>query len=453
MKIIVKKGLDIPIAGKPVGSPQPSPRAHQIALNLDPFEDTRFKVLVKVGESVKIGQPLVESKAVAGQMFVSPAGGVVAEIRRGLKRRLLDIIINVDEHETYAEYGKLDLNKATREEILDLFMRSGLFPHIRLRPFNLIPHPKFLPRDIFITAFETRPFLPSFEMQVEGNEGYFEEGLRALTKLTSGKVHLVYSEKSTSPAFTQASGVEKHTATGPHPAGSSSVHIHTIAPIRKPDDYVWSLNALDVVVIGKMVSEGRYFTPRIISIAGTGILEGKREFLLGRVGLPIKELIADRLSNQPLRLISGDPLTGTSVDANDFMSFYASGFSAIPENTTREPFHFFKLGKDKYTATRTYLTGHIQPPKEGFSFTTNQHGEERAFIDGAVYDRVMPMRIPTMHLVKAIICEDFELADQLGLLEVVPEDFALPTFICPSKIEMVSIVKQGLQRYAKEMGH
>jgi Na+-transporting NADH:ubiquinone oxidoreductase subunit A len=141
------------------------------------------------------------------------------------------------------------------------------------------------------------------------------------------------------------------------------------------------------------------------------------------------------------------------VGPDDFLGFNHTCFSIIPENSKREFFHFLRAGFDKFSATRTYLSGHLKPPPEGFSFTTNQHGEERAFIDSAVYDRVMPMGIPTMHLLKAIISEDFELAEQLGLLEVVPEDFALSTFICPSKIEMMEIVKEGLHRHAKEMGH
>jgi Na+-transporting NADH:ubiquinone oxidoreductase subunit A len=453
MKIVVKKGLDIPLAGRPEGSPQRLPPPNQIALNLDPFDDIRFKVHVKVGESVKIGQPVVESKACPGQMFVSPAGGVVTEIRRGLKRRLLAVIIRLNDPETFEEHGGLDHTRASREEILEFFMRSGLFPHIRLRPFDLIPDPKFFPRDIFVTAIETRPFTPSFEMQVAGHEAYFQAGLDTLAKLTSGKVHLAYSDKSVCPAFTQAGNVEKHAVVGPHPAGTSSLHIHAIAPIRKPDDYVWSLSAIDAITIGMMMLKGRYFTDRIISIAGNGVLEGKRGFFTARMGYPIKDLIASRIPNQFCRLISGDPLTGIKVEPEDFMGFSHTCFSIIPQNTQREAFHFLRLGLDKFSATRTYFTGHVKPPAEGYPFTTNQHGEERAFIDSAVYERVMPLRIPTMHLIKAILSEDFELAQQLGLLEVASEDFALPAFICPSKIEMMEIVKEGLHRYAKEMGH
>ena len=456
MKIIVKKGLDIPIAGKPEGSPQYIQSFDQISLNLSIFENLRFRLLVKVGDSIQIGQPLVENKALPGQMFASPAGGIISEVRRGHKRQMLDIVIHVGSQETYWEHGSLNPDSATRQEMIDLLMRGGVFPHIRQRPFNLVPSRDQVPRDIFVTALETRPFEPSQEMQIEGNEIYFQAGIKTLSKLTSGAVHLVYRENTKCSAFLQAeniaTNVATHTAHGPHPAGSSSVHIHSIAPIDRSDDYVWALTALDTVVIGKMILEGRYHTDRIISIAGEGIVENKRGFFKARAGCSIKEFMTGRITHQPLQLIAGDPLTGKPAEMEDFLGFDQTCFSVIPENTTREAFHFLRLGSDKYSATRTYLSGHLPPPPEGFHFTTNQHGEERAFIDPAVYDQVMPMKIPTVFLIKAILSEDFELAEKLGLLEVIPEDFALPTFICPSKIEMIDIVKQGLHRYAQEMG-
>ncbi|MCH9627888.1 MAG: Na(+)-translocating NADH-quinone reductase subunit A [Chlamydiales bacterium] len=451
MKIIVKKGLDIPIEGKPEGSAQNLALPRQIALNLDPFDTTRFKLLVKGGETVKIGQPLVESKTVPGQMYVSPAGGVVNEVRRGFKRRLIDIVIDVATDEEFIDYGTH--SNASPEEILNLFMRAGVFPHVRVRPFDLIADPAHTPRAIFVHAVESLPFVPSAEMQVEGHEGYFQAGLDALTKLTSGKVHLVYREGSFSTAFTEAKSVEQHTVAGPHPAATPSLHIHKVAPITSPSDCVWTLSTIDVITAGKMVAEGRYFTDRIVGIGGSGVVEGRTGFFRARAGFPISALIADRITSQTACFVSGDPLTGTRAEQSDFIGFYHTAFSVIPENTQRQLFHFLRPGLNKYSATGAYFTGHVKPPNKGYFFSTNQHGEERAFIDGAVYEKVMPLGIPTMHLVKAILAQDFETAEQLGLLEVTGDDFALASFICPSKIEMIQAVKEGLHLYAKEMGH
>jgi len=453
MRIVLKKGLDIPLSGQPKGSLQSLHKPSQIALNLEPFEDIRFKLLVKAGDRVTIGQPLLESKNIPGQFFVSPAAGTVSEIRRGIKRRLLDIIVQVSDKETFYNHPPLNGERAAREDLLECLMRGGIFPFIRMRPFDLIANPKLLPRDIFVKAVESSPYVPSAEMQVEGHEEDFQTGLNVLAKLTSGKVHLVHGEGSSCSAFAQAENVEKHSISGPHPSGNSSVHIHAISPIRNPEDVVWTIGIPGVIAVGKMISKGHYHYERIVSIAGNGVLEGKTGFFKGRMGLPISALIADRIPQGLIRFISGDPLMGIKVEPNDFLGFYHSSLCIIPENVSREAFHFFKLGTNKYSSYRAYLTGHISPPEEGYNFTTNLHGEPRPFIDGSVYDRVMPMRVPTVQLVKAVLAEDFELAELLGLLEVASEDFALPAFICPSKIEMVDIIKDGLRRYSKEMGH
>ncbi len=449
--IKVTRGLDIPIAGKPSGSIQNLIAPQQVALNLACFEDIKFKVFIKQGDEVCIGQPLAEDKNCPGRMFVSPAGGVIKEIRRGLKRRLLAIVIDVAKEEKEVSLNPINIKMASKEEILERLKVLGLFAHIRSRPFNGLANPHVMPRSIFVKALESAPFAPDCERQVSGKEREFQAGLEALSKLIQGKVHLVYREGTSCKAFSEALFVEKHTAEGPHPVANSSVHIHYIDPIQKVEDVVWTLTAHDVVCIGYALLHGKYLVEKLISIAGNGIVEGKRGFFKGRAGYPIGGLVAGRNDKGHLRLISGDVLTGTIVQMDDFLGFYDTVFSVIPENVEREFLHFFRLGIGKYSASKAYFSGFIDPSKQEFDFTTNQHGENRAFIDASVYERVMPMQIPTMHLVKAVLAEDFELAEELGLLEVDSEDFALPTFVCPSKVEMMEIVREGLRRYAKEV--
>lgn len=446
------KGLDIPIRGKPEGSVQTLPPPHntpkQISLSLKPFLDTKFKLLVKPGEKVKIGQPLAHDKAHEERKFVSPAAGEVREIRRGLKRRLLDIVIDVASEEEYEENPPLDVDTASREEILQRLLTGGLFAHIRRRPFSRLANPTKVPRSIFVKALESAPFVPPAEMQIEGHEEDFQTGLNALKKLTEGDVHLVYGAGSTCAAFTGAQNVQKHTAEGPHPIANHSLHIQEIDPIKSPDDVIWTVTALDVVAIGHLLNTGRTFIDRIISIAGPGILSNKTGYFKVRSGYPVAPLIADRIEKGVVRLISGDPLNGKKVDTNEFLGFYHTTFCAIPESVDREFLHFFRLGKDKYSFSRAYLSGLLDNSEREYDFTTSQHGEHRAFIDGTLYDEVMPLSVPTMQLVKAVMAEDLDLAEELGLLSVDGEDFALPTFVCMSKMEMVDIINQGIKQHA-----
>jgi Na+-transporting NADH:ubiquinone oxidoreductase subunit A len=142
---------------------------------------------------------------------------------------------------------------------------------------------------------------------------------------------------------------------------------------------------------------------------------------------------------------------GKKVESNDFLGYGHYAFCAIPEKEDREFLHFFRLGLDKYSFSRAYLSGHLNPEHREYPFTTKLHGEERAFIDGSLYDKVMPLNVSTMMLVKAVMAEDYDRAHELGFLEVDSEDFALPTFVCPSKIEMTDIIKQGLRANAAEI--
>ena len=460
--IKVKKGLDIPISGRPEGRAKPlvpggevSPLVipHFVSLNVSEFDDVKFRLLVREGDSVKIGQPLAEDKSSPGRFFVAPAAGVIKEIRRGLKRRLLDVVIEVAPTEEYVTFSHLNLQTVSKEDLLARLMEAGIFAKIHVRPFNFLANPQHVPRSIFVKAVESAPFVPPAELQVIGHEKDFQTGLQALTKLTPGKVHLVYRHDTYCKAFTEAENVEKHTVEGPHPVSNVSLHIQKIDPIKSAEDVIWTLNAHDVVCLGHLLNTGKIHNERVISIAGPGVLEDRVGYFKAREGYPISALVAGRIGKGLQRLISGDPLMGHRVQVEDFLGFDDYVFCVVPENTEREFVHFMGLGLNKYTFSRAYLSGHFRNPEREYAMTTNMHGEHRAFIDNTLYDKVMPLDISTMHLVKAVMAEDLDLAQYYGLLEVDPEDFALPTFVDPSKIEMVDIIRQGLRRHAKEVLH
>lgn len=451
MRLKITKGLNIPMVGASVGDPGPlfingqQIYPESVALDLQPFDQHRFRLLVKPGDRVKLGQPLAEDKYEPRLRFVSPGSGIVQEYKRGIKRRLLSIPIKLEGVDTH-HFPPLHSN--SREEILTRLLEGGVFPHLRQRPFDLLADPRREPRAIFIKALETAPFTFPPELQVQGHEEDFATGLEALKKLTKGKVHLVYKEGSTFAPFKDAA-VERSTIEGPHPAANPSVHIHLLEPIRSYTEVIWTTDVIGVLAIGHLLNRGVYFTPRIIALAGNGIIDGRRVLIKGRAGFPIRALIEGRLPKDPVRLISGDPLTGNKVGSEDHLGFYDTVFTAIPEREGQQFLHFFRAGADKYSASGAYLSGHLR--NRLYDFTTNQHGEERPFVTPEPYDKVMPLHLNTMLLVKAVMGEDYELAEKLGLLEVAPEDFALPTFVDPSKIEMVDIIRRGLNTYSKEV--
>jgi len=448
--ITITRGLNIPIEGAPLGAIQPQERSSRVAYTFNAFDETKFRVFVQPGDDVVPGKPLAEDKDVPGRYFVSYWHGKVQEVRRGEKRRLQAIVIQRTGQDSVKVSEPKNPDTLSKEELIKELLEKGLFAFIRRRPFNRLARPNQTPRSIFVKAIESAPFVPPQELHVQGYEEEFRVGLRVLKKLTQGPVHLIYAQGSTQKAFLDAQGVEKHTVSGPHPASNPSVHIHYIDPIKKVDDVVWTVTALDVVAIGLLFTQGKLLTERVVALAGDGILPQKRGFVKALFGHSIGELVTGKQQNTPQRLISGDPLTGESVTYDDFLGACHTTVTAIPEPTKRPFLHFLRLGKNRYTASGAYLSGHGKSPAKKYFFTTSQHGEERAFIDGTVYQKVMPMNVLVMQLVKALISDDLDTAASFGLLEVVPEDFALPEFVCPSKIEMMDIVKEGLHTYAAE---
>lgn len=458
--IKITKGLDIPLSGKPHGNAQlvtpggdatPMITPPQVALDLRPFEGLKLRVLVKAGDVVKAGDPLVEDKDCEGRVFVAPSSGTVKDVLRGNKRVLQEIIIDTAKQEEFKEFPIIDPATSSREALIEALLAGGIFGSIRSRPFSRLANPKLTPRSIFVKAVESAPFTPPAELQVEGKEHEFQTGLNALTKLTNGKVHLVFRKDTTLKAFINAQGVERHTVEGPHPVANQSLHIQHIDPISHPNDCIWTLNAYDVVSIGTLLEKGKILNEKIISIAGPGVLTDRVGYFKVKNGCPVGCLIAGRLQKGENRFISGDPLMGHKVNVNGFIGYNDFVFCVIPENTERELLHFFRLGLDKYSISGAYLSGHLNNQNREYPFTTSMHGEHRPFIDPALYEKVQPLSIPTMQLVKAVMAEDYDLADTLGILEVDTEDFALPTFVCPSKMEMTEIMKQGISRYAKEI--
>lgn len=441
MKIHCKKGLDLPLKGAPQGTVQKAGSPTSVALDLSPFNRIQFKLLVKEGDTVQLGQPLVYDKKCEERVFVSPASGIVHQVVRGEKRRLLSVCITPSGKDEVVEHAAPNLQTAQREELVSFLLRAGFFPFLRQRPCDVLADPQKTPKSIFINAATSSPFAPPSELLIRGHETDFQLGIQTLKKLTDGKVHLVYRDGCSLQAITQAENVEKHTVSGPHPSGNTSLHIEKIDPITNGHDVIWTIHVQDVLRLGQLIHRGVFCPTQVVAIAGEAAPEEKRTFYETTLGVSYKDLAGEQPASS--RLISGDVLTGTQTD---HLGFYDTAFTVIPEkDDRREILHFFRIGGKKYTASKAYLSGFFKSTP--FSFTTNLHGEERAFVDGTIYDKYMPLNVSTMHLVKAILAEDFEAAEELGLLEVAPEDFALATFACPSKIEMVEIVSNGLQSY------
>lgn len=432
-----RKGLDLSLGLAKLSDEQSIESGPLVGTDLSAFSSLPLKVLVRVGDVVRIGDPLVEERSEVKRKIVSLCSGKVKEIRRGLKRQPLSIIIEKN-GEQERELDPIAPARVTKEQVLERMHDLGLFSKISQRPFDIPANPTFLPQSIFIKAVDKAPGAIGYESIVEKNAEAFKNGLEALQKIAPQAVHLVCDEASSCALFKSNPATHCHSVEGPYPACSASLHIARIAPIQSLDNLIWTLDARTVIAIGKAVFEGRCFTETLVAIYEGDSAKQTRS----KAGVLISDLIGEKTGG---RIICGSPLTGIEKSPNDPLPDGCQSIFILPEDHTRQMLHFMRLKSSGYTETRTFLKS--KRPK----ISTNQNGEERPFVDGSIYDRLTPLSIPTMPLVKAVIAGDFERAQELGLLEVSGEDFALAAFICPSKIEMIEVISEGLKLYAKQL--
>jgi Na+-transporting NADH:ubiquinone oxidoreductase subunit A len=402
---------------------------------------------VKTGDKVLAGTSLFHDKANPEILYTSPVSGKVIAINRGERRTLLEVIVE-KEGDEYLNFGKADPAQSSRELIKKVLMISGLWPVIRQRPYHIVADPADLPKAIFISGFDSSPLAPDYNFIIENSSAdLFRTGINALSKLTDGKVNLILrGNDNSSELLKNISTADVAYFSGPHPSGNVGVHIHHLNPINK-GEVVWFVNLQDVITIGRLFEKGVYMPDLLVALTGSGV--SNPQYFKFRKGAEITGIVQGRIKPGNQRYISGNVLTGTKIGPDGFLGFYDSQISVIPEGNYYEFFGWAKPGLNKFSFYGAFLSKLL--PKKKYDLDTNLHGEERAFVITGKYEQVVPMDIFPMQLLKAILAEDIETMENLGIYEVAEEDFALCEVICPSKIEIQSIVRKGINLMIREM--
>ncbi len=445
----IKRGLDIKLKGAPEKSLRELKPSSKYALKPTDFPGITPKVLAKEGSEVKAGTPLFFDKYNPEVMFCSPVSGKVLAIKRGEKRRILEFVIENDNKQEYEEFTKSRPEDLSAEQIKESLLKSGCWPLIRQRPFNIIPHSDSVPRDIFITGFDSAPLAPDVNFVLKKDTHSFQTGVNALKKLTKGEIYLGIRSGDISGPFANTSHVTAVEFVGPHPAGNVGVQINKIKPVNK-GEIVWTMTAEDVVIIGKLFETGHYLPERKIALAGSEIKQPCYYKVL--TGSPVADLVEQNLKDPKadIRMISGNVLWGEQVDNDGYMGFYDRNLSVIPEGNKPELFGWAAPGFGKFSISRTFFSW-LNPRKER-EINTKMHGGERPFIVTGEMEKVFPMDIYPMQLLKAIHIKDLDLMEELGIYEVAEEDFALCEVINTSKIEITKKIREGFEFAIKELG-
>ena len=445
--IKIRRGLDVPIAGAPAQVVQDGPAVRSVAILGNDYVGMKPTMRVQEGERVKLGQVLFEDKKNPGVLFTAPAAGTVIAINRGERRVLQSVVIDIDgdEAESFPALGEAELASVERAALVDLLVRSGSWTALRSRPFSRVPAVDSAPRSRFVTAIDTNPLAADPTVVIAGREGDFVNGLRALTRLTEGAVHLCTAPGAAVPGA-DVPGVKRHEFAGPHPAGLVGTHIHFIDPVSEHKT-VWHIGYQDVMAWGRLLTSGQLDVSRVVALGGPQV--ENPVLLRTRLGAQLEELTAGALLGGENRIISGSVLAGRKAAGPfTYLGRYHVQVSVIAEGREREFIHYLSPGVNRYSAMPVYFTAFNRLRK--FKLTSSTNGSERAMVPLGNYEQVMPLDILPTQLLRALIVGDTASAQRLGCLELDEEDLALCTFMCVGKYEYGPILRDNLTRIEKE---
>ncbi len=448
--IRIRKGFDVPIQGEPRQAIYPgAPVSHVALCGLD-YVGLRPRLRVAVGDPVGLGQPLWEDKRDPRVCYPSPGRGVVAAINRGARRVLESVVLSLqDSGVPDVEFEPLterQFDRLARDEVAERMLRAGLWTALRTRPYGRVPPSDSTPRAIFVTAIDTRPLAPDPGVVVARDVDDFSLGLRALTRLTGGKVWLC-TAPDWSITLPGVDRVSRASFAGPHPAGLPGTHMHFLEPVG-PNRSNWHINYQDVTALGRLFRRGVIDTGRVVSLCGVGVKEPR--LVTTRLGAALGEVLRDAVSEEAVyRVFSGSVLDGRAAAGSlAYLGRYHDQVCVVREGGRSFALGWTGLFPRRFTMAPTFArrTGH----RVRHEFSTAQNGRFTGMLPMRVFDRVMPLDILPSPLLRALLVKDTERAQALGCLELDEEDLALCSFVCPAKNDYGGALRINLEQIEKE---
>ena len=445
--IRIKKGLDIKLKGAAEKLTENANSCSVYTLKPEDFHSIIPKLSIKIGDKVKAGDPVFYNKANEDMKFVSPVSGKLLDIIRGEKRKILAIKIEADTKQEYVNFGVNDPKSMKADQIKSLLLSTGCWSFIKQRPYDVIANPANTPKAIFVSAYASAPLAADYDYVLAGKEKELQAAITALSKLTSGTVHVSVGKNANSP-LAGLNNCTLHKVSGPHPSGNVGTQIAKIDPVNKGET-VWTITPQDLVIIGELLLTGKFNAERIVALAGSSVEAPK--YYKTIIGASIASIVAKKLVGDNNRIISGNVLTGKATNLKGSLGYYDNIITVIPEGNDYELFGWTMPVFNKISTTRS-LTFSWLNPKKKYNLNTNTNGEHRAFVVTGLYEEVFPLDIFPMQILKACMYNDLDEMEVLGMYEVAPEDFALTEFVCISKQPHQEIIRKGLDLMLKEIG-
>lgn len=447
LQIRIKRGLDIPLAGEPEQALGSCPEVRHVALVGDDYVGMKPTMAVKEGDRVRLGELLFTDKKTAGVRFVSPGCGRVQAINRGARRKFESIVIALDgdEEERFAGLDGRRPAEVPAAAIRATMIASGLWTGLRTRPYGKIPAVDSVPHSLFVTAMDTLPLAADAALIIRRRSEDFRLGLEVLAAMIPGALYLCVAPGKEVPGGDLA-GVTACEFQGPHPAGLPSTHMHFLDPVHA-EKSAWHIGYQDVIGVGHLFRTGRLLTERVIALSGPAMKQPR--LVATRVGASIDELTAGELAGDGLRVVSGSVLDGRRAeDTYAYLGRHHQQICALYEDDGRGFLGWLRPGRRRFSVKPVFLSAYLG--RRRFSMPTAAWGGRRAIFPLGTYEQVMPLDMMATKLLKSLAVGDTEKAQTLGCLELIEEDLALCSFVCPGKNNFAPMLRDVLTRIETE---
>lgn len=446
-RIEIKKGLDVPITGEPLQDIQKNIKVSKVALVGDDYIGMKPTMEVVEGDRVKTGQLLFTDKKNEGIRYTSPATGKVLAVNRGAKRKFESIVIGVedDEYISFLDPEEKPPGHREADEIRKILLEAGMWTSFRTRPFGKVPPKDAEPAALFITAMDSRPLAADPKVIIDEYANEFSIGLTILAGLTNNPAYLCIAADA-EIAMPLPANMEIVEFAGPHPAGLPSTHMHMLDHATE-SRILWHIEYQDVIGIGHLFNTGQLPTEKVIALAGPGVEEPK--LVKTRWGGNLVDICHNQLIATPTRIISGSVIDGRKLDEfHQYIGRYHNQVSVLHEGSGRGLFNWGAPGSDRFSIKPAFISALDRTKK--FAMNTALWGGERAMYPIDSYDRVMPLDIVPLALLKSLSSGDTEKARNLGALELIEDDVALLSFICPGKNNFAPVLRRVLNEIELE---
>lgn len=444
-RIVVKNTCDISIGGKPSDRIENSDSVKKVAVLPSSIPHIKPKLVVKEGDKVSIGSPLFYDKKDARIQFLSPGAGEISRIQYGPRRVVDEVVISLSEKEQYEKLIAIEeskLAKTSRVELVEALLNNGVWPFLKSYPFKTLANPDETPPSIYVSIDNDEPYLPQSNIFMKDKFDDFRYGIEILNKLSSN-VYIGIAQ-SNEEVREVLKDLPLHIMEGDYPANDPAIHLYYNKTSSKENNS-WGIKAHDLLLLVESLRTGKYPTQRTVVLAGTSV-KNRAHFNV-RMGAPFSSLLEKEFLNEDVRYVAGGVLTGRKATKDSYFGFYETALHVLPDGKAPELLSFFRLGFDKPSYSRTYLSS-LKVVKD-WTMNTCLNGGYRSCIACNQCTQVCPVELQPQLVMRSLLADDVEDAIQQGFLDC--SDCGLCTYVCPSKIELDSISKSAKDKLVKEL--